>query len=64
MRDGRNSPDHKNYILEAIIVNCSIKNYDRSYSSGGDESGMYYCTECASMHQAWSRIGKLHKKIP
>ena len=60
MIDGRNNPGHKSDIFQAVIVNCSIKNYDRSYRVSNDE-GMYYCTECNSMHQAWSRIGKLHK---
>lgn len=64
MSDGRNDPGHKNDIFQVIIVNCSIKNYNRSYKGGDDDSGMYYCTKCNSMHQAWSRIGKLHKKIP
>lgn len=61
IRDKRNNPDHKNDILEAIIVKCSIKNLDRSYR-GDDNTGMYYCIECGSMHHGSSRIGKLHKK--
>lgn len=63
MRDRRNNPGHLNDIFEAIIVTCSNKNYDRSYKMGNDK-GMYYCPECQQMHHDFSRIGRLHKKIP
>ena len=62
MRDMRDNPGRPNTVFEAIIVNCSIKNIDRSYK--GDNNGMYYCSGCGAMHHEWSRIGKLHKKIP
>ena len=64
MRDGRNNPGHTNEVFEAVIVQCSMKDYDRSYSSGEKDSTLYYCVECEKMHRNDSRIGKLHKKIP
>lgn len=63
IRDSRDNSGHKNDTFQAIIIQCSMKNYDRSYREDG-ELGMYYCTECSSMHHAKSRIGKLHKKAP
>lgn len=63
MRDSRNSPGHVNDVFEVIIVQCSIKNYDRLYKSRDKDSTLYYCTECGAMHRNDSRIGKLHKKI-
>lgn len=63
MRDSRNNPGHVNDVFEVIVVQCSIKNYDRSYKSRDKDSTLYYCTECGTMHRNDSRIGKLHKKI-
>jgi hypothetical protein len=45
-------------IFDIIIITCSLKNYDRSYSKS---EGMYYCVDCSAMHHEQSRIGKLHK---
>ncbi len=62
MRDNRNNAGHTNDIFEAIIVQCSMKDYDRSFKKGDDgNAGMYYCTKCSSMHHIRSRIGRLHK---
>lgn len=62
--DNRNNPGHERDIFEVIILRCSVKNYDRSYKTGGDkETGMFFCTECNSMHHEWSSIGRSHKKI-
>lgn len=64
IRDNRQNPGHPNDILEAVIINCSNKNYDRSYGSEDKgEGSMYYCVECGSMHHGNSRIGRSHKKI-
>lgn len=54
------SPDRPVDIFDVVIVNCSLKNLDRSYKNGNDK-GMYYCTDCSAMHHEQSRIGKLHK---
>ncbi len=64
-QDGRIAHDRRNDIFEIIIISCSLKNYDRSYKTGGDkeENGMYYCLECNQMHHEWSGVGRLHKKI-
>lgn len=62
MDDSRDNPGHSNTKFEVIIVTCSMKNIDRSYRIGRDDTGMYYCTECGQMHHEKSRIGKLHKK--
>ena len=65
MRDRRNNPGHTNDVFEVIVVQCSMKNYDRSYRSyrsGDKDSTLYYCIECGTMHRNDSRIGKLHKK--
>lgn len=64
--DKRNNPGHTNDIFELIILTCSTKNYDRSYKTGDDNkknSGMYYCTECGTMHHEWSSIGRSHKRV-
>ncbi len=42
-------------------------NMNKNEMKNGDiynhcSGGMYYCTECLSMHHENSRIGKLHKK--
>ena len=62
--DKRNNPGHTRDIFEVIVINCSTKNYDRSYKADGKDSALYYCTECMSMHRNNSRIGMMHKKIP
>lgn len=64
MKDTRDHHNHPNDVFDAIIVNCSLKNYDRSYNGGNGKSTMYYCEECESMHHEWSRIGRMHKRIP
>lgn len=48
-------------IFDVIVLNCSLKNFDRSNKNGHSE-GMYYCTNCHAMHNGNSRIGKLHKR--
>lgn len=63
MRDSRNNPGHTNDVFEVVVVQCSMKNCDRSYKGDGTENRkLYYCTECESMHHSNSRIGKFHKK--
>ena len=65
--DKRNNPGHTNGMFEIIVLTCSTKNCDRSYKIGGDKSdrkvGMYYCTECGSMHHESSSIGRSHRRI-
>ncbi len=65
--DKRNNPGHTKEIFEIIIYNCSAKNFDRSYRTGGEKEdkkvGMYYCTECGTMHHEWSGVGRSHRKI-
>ncbi len=61
--DKRDNPGHINDRFEAIIVTCSLKDYDRSYKIDGKKCDMYYCIECGQMHHGDSRIGKLHKKV-
>ena len=61
MRDRRNNPGHINSLFEAIIVQCSMKDYDRSYN-GEKDSSLFYCLECGTMHRNDSRIGMMHKK--
>jgi hypothetical protein len=48
-------------VFDVVVVTCSLKNFDRTYSKNSIV-GMYYCTECNAMHHANSRIGKLHRK--
>lgn len=63
MQDSRNNPGHTNDVFIAIIIQCSMRNCDRSYKGDDEESRkLYYCTECESMHHSNSRIGKFHKK--
>ena len=67
MGDTRNNPGHTNDIFEVIVLTCSTKNIDRSYKTGGDKAdqknGMYYCTECGTMHHEWSSLGRSHRRI-
>lgn len=63
MCDRRINPGHTNDIFEVIIVNCSLKNCDRSYKIDSDNAGMYFCAECSSTHHEGSMIGKLHKGV-
>lgn len=49
-------------VFDVVVINCSLKNFDRSYKNGNEE-GMYYCMSCHAMHREQSRIGRLHKKI-
>lgn len=61
----RNSNDERQQdIFDVIVVKCSLKNFDRSYNGNKNRrsGGMYYCTECMSMHHVNSRIGKLHNR--
>lgn len=61
----RTNPARSNDVFDVVVLNCSLKNYDRSYKlrSGDGREGMYYCTLCHSMHHEVSRIGVFHKKL-
>lgn len=62
MCDSKRITPGKADIFDVVIINCSLKNFDRSYNINSD-GGMYYCTDCNAMHHENSRIGKLHKNV-
>lgn len=63
IRDRRDNPGHINDIFKVVVIQCSMKNYDRSYKGQDIENRkLYYCTECGSMHHSNSRIGIKHKE--
>ena len=61
--DNRNTGRPRD-TFDVIVAKCSLKNFHRSYNGDNNRrnGGMYYCTECLSMHHENSRIGKLHKR--
>lgn len=74
MDDRRNNPGYTNDKFEVLILDCSLKNYDRSYGNSKKKLNinknrenknkyvLYYCPECKIMHHSTSQIGRHHNR--